>query len=520
MNMKAGVVALGLALALLAAAAEQERPAAGKPASGETKEDLLNRLKLEEAQLQVQQAAATRQRYEGEYAEMRRLFEEKTVTLKEFNDAKKNLEESQVALERARISLEKTKLDFLKNATHLSITEAKKYRTEDNRHHVDVTIRNSSNEDLARALMEAPDKTVTAETLRNLLKVDNIIVSLIDGAVIGEPYEIIVPSLANGEQKTVSFRLLKDVENLEVRMRYLDVSANERVFLKKESLRDLPNIVSAQVAQEGNLGSKVGYDLTLELLATEERGFGLATLGLPKQIQVTFMDPKTRARVTQVRFTDQISRQDLRLELSVPEKLDRKFVDKPMTFYVVVGKLQDLKQIEKAKGQFANGDMPAAEVEKLPGNRADLQLIPRGVGQLEVLVQNLYQEIKIGEKVQFQVQVLNSGTLPVMSVGIEAELPLNWNADTDPRRLPEILAGDKRPVRITLTPPADVSVGNYDIRIKGKGETGTEQVEAADKTFQVRVSAKSDILGTVTLVSVLILLVLGIAIVSIRISRH
>ena len=491
----------------------------GKARLSETKEEMLNRLKLQEARLLVSEAMAAKERAARDYEEMRRLFMEKTLTLKEINDARLAMENAELTYQRALINLETTKLDFLKDATHLTIMVAKKYRTEDNRRRVDITMRNNSNVDLARTTMMTEQGRVDEEALRNLLKVENIIISLLDKAVIGEPYEIIIPSLANGERKTVSFQLLKDVDELDVRIKYLDTTVTERVFLKKESVHELPTIASPQFAQEGNLGSKVTYDLRLEMLVENERSFGLLVVNLPKQIQVTFVDTKTKARVTRIKFTEQKSKQDLRLEISIPEKLDRKYVNKQINFSIVVVKHKDMKRVNQAKSRHANGDMPEAEIEKLPGSRADLQLVPRGVGQLEVLVENLFRQIRVGEKVEFRIKVLNSGTLTLSGCDLEVELPLNWNAEVKPRRVAEILAGDKKAVTIDIAPPEDVSVGNYDIRIKAKGEAGTEKIESTDKSFQVRVSAKSNVVGSAVLVAVLILLVLGIAIVSIRISR-
>ena len=47
-----------------------------------------------------------------------------------------------------------------------------------------------------------------------------------------------------------------------------------------------------------------------------------------------------------------------------------------------------------------------------------------------------------------------------------------------------------------------------------------EVIEALDKDFTIRVAAKSNITGTVILVAVLVLLVIGIAVASIKVSRR
>ena len=57
-------------------------------------------------------------------------------------------------------------------------------------------------------------------------------------------------------------------------------------------------------------------------------------------------------------------------------------------------------------------------------------------------------------------------------------------------------------------------------RISADGYSGVETINAVDKTFTVRVAAESNILGTVVLVLILIGLVGGIAVASIKIARR
>ena len=63
-------------------------------------------------------------------------------------------------------------------------------------------------------------------------------------------------------------------------------------------------------------------------------------------------------------------------------------------------------------------------------------------------------------------------------------------------------------------------MGDYTVKMQAEGHTGVEIVEAVDKNLTVRVAAESSITGTVILVSVLIVLVIGIAVASIKISRR
>ena len=55
------------------------------------------------------------------------------------------------------IALEETQLSFLRQATHIAIIEAKKYRTPEGYRKVEITIANASNLDQAISLN--PDRT-------------------------------------------------------------------------------------------------------------------------------------------------------------------------------------------------------------------------------------------------------------------------------------------------------------------------------------------------------------------------
>ena len=65
-----------------------------------------------------------------------------------------------------------------------------------------------------------------------------------------------------------------------------------------------------------------------------------------------------------------------------------------------------------------------------------------------------------------------------------------------------------------------MAVGEYTVKLKAEGHSGVEVVEAMDKNFTVRIASKSSITGTAILVTVLVVLVLGIAIASVKISRR
>lgn len=500
-----------------------------------TKEELLSKLKTREAQLALDQARTEMDRAKLDYEQAQGLFDKKVYPIDELNKYKRSYEQAQLTFRQAGIALDKTRLDLLQNAILITLVDALKYRGEDGKVRVSVRLRNDSDVDKARIAME--DQTGgSAEKSAALLTVDNVVVSLhglasissdpktpgqLVEAVVGDPYQQIVPKLKLNQEVMLQFALLqKDVENINLNLTFLGKTQVVSVFLKKEDKNDLPSITSTQFSQQGQLGSKIRYDLTLERLAKSEQSFSLLVLNLPKEFPFAFMDPVNGASVTNVKFTEQISKQSLNFELTVPEKLDQKFIDQSVEFTIMVSTQEELKKIYELRKKLGDKTIPPDELVKLSGNKAQLILIPKGSGKLDIVVPNLFKEIKKGDDLSIKISLLNSGTMEMRRITPVVDFPLEWEGTLTPQVIDIIEPGQKALLTIDVKPAHDVTIGEYTLKISASGYSGVETINAVDKNFTVRVSAESNIAGTVILVLILIGLVGGIAVASIKIARR
>ena len=75
-------------------------------------------------------------------------------------------------------------------------------------------------------------------------------------------------------------------------------------------------------------------------------------------------------------------------------------------------------------------------------------------------------------------------------------------------------------VGVVARPPADIAVGNYELGVEAQGQVGNENVESLEKNLTIHVGARSNIAGNVILIGILVLLVVGIGVASVRISRR
>ncbi len=484
-----------------------------------TKEQRLYEIQLREAQWQVDNAKLEMETQLSNYEENKDLFEQSIRTLDEVNRYQRDYQRAKLSYDRAVMALEETQLSFLRQATHIAIIEAKKYRTPEGYRKVEITIANASNLDQAMSLN--PDRT--ADEVKALLEIQNVHVTIErnDKLIVGDPYEQLIPSLKLDEQVVLIFRLLSDLDAVTVALTAQNGHRDEfPIVLRKESLQDIPSINSVQFSQEGDLNSRVRYDLILERLAEDEKTFRLAVVNLPREIDFAFLDNATNASLTQLKFNEEVTRQQLELELQIPEKLSRRFVDQTVEFYVFITDQEGFSQISGFNRKYGNKPMELEDINTVKGNKERFELIPRGKGALETIIANRYQEIKVDEQVTIRVDLLNTGTLEVDEAHLVILPPLGWTHSATPDTIARILPGEKEPITITLYPPEGMGVSEYDVRVEAAGFVGNEKVEAQEKDITIRVGARANILRNALIIGGVIALVVGVAITSIRVSRR
>ena len=481
-----------------------------------TKEEMEDNLKLQEALIKLQEAKEERDTSMRDYNMNREFYEKGIVTLKELNEAQQKYESAKLKFQRAEIELQKTRLGFLNDAARIEIVTAKKYLTEDGDRKVSVTLKNASN--VRKAL--ASDSTLKKSDVMNLLCIKQMKVSLKSGSIISSPYAAGIDRLEVGEEATVDFHLLKDVQDVVVELAYGAVKETRSVFLRKESLREIPTIETSQGSQQGELGTVISYAIELERLAEDEKRFNLIKIGLPRYYTAQFKYNK--ATVSNIKFTDKISRINVSLEIAVPEKLDRELVGDPVEFFVAVTVPSEARTIGKLNAEAVSKgrSVTREDLDRIKCNYLQLDLTPIGKGKLEIEIENRFKEIIIGESADFRIFITNTGTLDVANVKVDITPPFEWSVTADPLFIDSLAPDTKKPVTITALPGSGAEIGEYDVRLSAAGEAGYEEVESEEKDFTVKLAPKAKLMQNLILVGVLIAVVVIISIVSIIVSRR
>ena len=148
------------------------------------------------------------------------------------------------------------------------------------------------------------------------------------------------------------------------------------------------------------------------------------------------------------------------------------------------------------------------------------ELIPKGVPEIEVSVQNAFQTIKMGDQVNMTAKLKNIGTRDLIDIRMLVDVNPNWKYTVSPEIIGSLGRNEETEIQLTLNPPADITVGEYQAKLSAEVTVDNRKYPARDRSITVQVESKSQMSVTTLLFGALILLMIGIVIVTIRISRR
>ena len=209
----------------------------------------------------------------------------------------------------------------------------------------------------------------------------------------------------------------------------------------------------------------------------------------------------------------------LSLKLFLPKNADEQIIiDKPIEFYCLA--LDDEQSAELNELLSGKSSVNIKDIEDLKAGSVKLEMIPRGVGKVEVQALSLYHEIKVGQNVNMEVRVKNTGTRRLDNIRIYTDLPLNWRSEIQPDLIASLDQGKEEVVAIEFIPPEDVSVGDYEPKVRTECIADNRRVESEDKTIRIHLSAKANVIGITLLVLFLVGILVGIVVFGIKLTRR
>jgi len=120
-----------------------------------------------------------------------------------------------------------------------------------------------------------------------------------------------------------------------------------------------------------------------------------------------------------------------------------------------------------------------------------------------------------------QLTLKNTGTRNLNDIRITTDLPSNkWSSDIQPSLVSKLDRDAEKDIKVKIIPASDIGVGDTEVKIKASCEVDNVKIEAPDKNVRIHISGKTNITGTAILIGALILLIVGIAILTIKLSRR
>jgi len=447
----------------------------------------------------------------AQYEQNKQLFDKQLISKLELDRSRNIFSDSEVNYQQSLLAV-------LFENQYVTVSKAVKYQARDGRKHVRLTLANTSGGGAEfRKLINLDD-----ELFRSLQPdiINNVYVSLLNDvqATIGQPYEAKIDELRFGEPATIDFTLLQDLDFVTVSMIYgSGTQRSMKIFLQKDATVNKVVVQSEQFSQEAELGGSASFGLALELFSGVTNTYKLEVVNLTQQIDRTFMDPTSQARLSQFKFTESVNTKRVNLQINLPDRPGAEVImDQPIPFYVLVIPADQSEQL----GDLRAKQLTQEEIDRLSVGYARLELIPRGKGKLLVRAPQLFRSIKPDETVEVAVDVINEGTRRLDNVVMEVDPPLGWTKKIEPELITSLAIGEEKRVKLSITPAENVSVGRYEIRVRTSGMSDNQPVNGEDKTITVEVQAQVSLAGTGLIVLLIVGVIAGIVVFGIRLSRR
>lgn len=493
--MKRAVLVLSLLLALPGGATAQDSPEAAQ----------------QKRFLEMRRSRVDLQTERAELSRVESLFEQGLVS-------EADVERASAKEKKAVFDYQEALLNLASTHPRLSVRRAVKLEDDSGRKLVRLTLVNLTaglGDIDAQALPRGDDELLQDLARFSSRPIRNVLVSLLDtgvvssgnpsplrGAAVALPYEHVIPEIGYQQTATLEFQLLRDVGSVLVHVAFGGQVQEIDVHLEQAAGQRPIAVSSTQISQELDLGSTASYDLRLHRPGIDEQSFGLRVVGLPPQILHSFREPGGAARLSRLHFPTGVTERDLELHVTLPDRLSGGLtLDEPLAFDVEV---------------FP----PEAAVAGSHAGSVRLELIPRGMGELEISAPTLFSEIPAAGGLESRLDLRNVGTRVLHDVRLTVEAPLRWEARVEPEDLTALAPGEERLLRLIAQPPENVPFGDYELRLKAESLGANRAIHAPEKIYRVRVEPSSGLSGTALVLGLLLALTAGMVVLGVRIARR
>lgn len=447
---------------------------------------------------------------EADYNRQKELYEKELI-------AKKELDRAYSVYADAQVNYQQALLAVIFEKQYVAVQNAVKFQEPNGKIRVRLTLANTSEGGAEyQHLLNIEDELF--QSLKPEI-VHDVYVSLLneENAIISQPYEAKIEELLFGKPQTIEFTLLQDLDAVTVNIVYgSGTQRAPKIYLQKDESANKVIIQAIQFSQEAELGGTATYNMTLELYSGIDNTFKLEVVNLPQQINRYFVDPSSQARLSQFKFTQSVNTREAALQVNLPDRTSSEItIDEPMQFFVLVIPYERLDEFKNIRTKTYTEE----EIKAMDVGYQKLELLPRGIGEMVVKAPQLYFSILPDEEIEVPINIVNEGTRRIDNIEFELDVPLNWQKSVEPLVIERLDIREEKRAVLKFTPPSDVSVGKYEMRLKTTAYSNNQPIKAEDKTISVSVEAEANVFGTILIILLILGLVTGIVIFGIKLAR-
>lgn len=441
--------------------------------------------------LALKKSKALLDKSERDYKKAKKLFKKGFISEDE-------LDEFKLQYETDRLNYQQYMLSVIFDKPHLSVIKANKFQNDKGDIIAEITIKNSSGGTYAveEKALDGWDDTELKPTI-----LYNLYISLKDqyGNMISQPYEYHLKKISLNEEKTIRFKLLKDMEAVTVASNYGDKYDEKKIFLKRKSSRNILSVDSDIYAQEIESGQSAEYNLTLEYFGELRKKFAFDIEKLPKIYTFEFVKRSNNATVSNIFFSQKNPIQNFILKIRVPEKIeDNLILDKQIEFDV---------NIVNEDGEIAGSN--------------SLELTPTGKASLLLEMNNLYFSAERGKNIEiFPIKIKNEGMKDITDIDFDLFLPPGWEYQMKPEKLEKLTVSEEEKIELTLIPDKNTLSGIYQVKLKSSGKNVNKIVRTSDYELKIEINNKTNLLMTITLIVLALALIMGLIYILLKISKN
>jgi hypothetical protein len=430
-----------------------------------------------------------------------------------------DLEASVMARDKARLEVLEQWIGASASLSHVQIVRARKARTTDGRIVARIRLAAVPLADLRRAEVERALGRDLVQSARPGV-IHDLFVSVKDdagsgGTAIGIPYEHHLTELGDDEPREVEFRLLRDVDELVVSVTVGDRTEERKVWLETDHSGTI-SIVPRQFSQDADFGARAEYEFTLERFGDDPAPLRIAAAGLPPEISSEVVDARSGARIGQLSFAVGEHERTLRLVVTMPvDEESGVSADSALRFAIVAA------ESKIADRMLADERPDSLDVWRQAGaGVAELELVPRGVGRIEVRAFNLYQEVEERNAAHVRMVIRNPGSRPVKELRITGDGLPGWRVTAEPATVAELAPDADQEIRLAIEPPSGAEIGDYDVGVRAEALSGRQRLVADPVTYRIRIRARSSWVAMAGLLSAIAAAALGVLVLTRKLARR